>query len=82
MWPVRIRLQAAYWVRDLALFDLEFDSKLRGCDLIKLRIGYVTIGRTIRAITARAPGFTALHSSPKRRHKDHNHLYYWPAVAN
>jgi integrase len=36
-------------LRDLALFDLGLDSKLRGCDLVKLRIGDVTIGRSIRS---------------------------------
>ena len=36
-------------VRDLAPFDLGLDSKLRGCDLVKLRIGDVTIGRSIRS---------------------------------
>jgi integrase len=34
-------------VRDLALFDLGLDSKPRGCDLVKLRIGDVTFGRSI-----------------------------------
>lgn len=36
-------------VRDLARFDLGFDSKLRGCDLVKLRVSHVTIGRSIRS---------------------------------
>jgi integrase len=49
IWGVRIRLQMARRVRDLALFDLGLDSKLRGCDLVKLRIGDVTIGRSIRS---------------------------------
>jgi hypothetical protein len=49
IWAVRIRLQMANKVRDLALFDLGLDSKLRGCDLVKLRIGDVTIGRSIRS---------------------------------
>lgn len=49
IWAVRIRLQMAGRVRDLALFDLGLDSKLRGCDLVKLRVGDVAIGRTIRS---------------------------------
>ncbi len=28
-------------IRDLAMFDLAIDTKLRGCDLVKLRIGDV-----------------------------------------
>ena len=49
IWGIRIRLQMANHVRDLALFDLGLDSKLRGCDLVKLRISDVAIGRSIRS---------------------------------
>jgi integrase len=49
IWAVRIRLQMANKVRDLALFDLGLDSKLRGCDLVKLRISDIIIGRSIRS---------------------------------
>jgi integrase len=38
VWGIRIRLQVAGRLRDLALFDLALDSKLRGCDLTALRI--------------------------------------------
>jgi integrase len=38
VWGIRVRLQVAHRVRDLALFDLALDSKLRGCDLIGLRV--------------------------------------------
>jgi len=38
IWAIRIRLQLANRVRDLALFNLAIDSKLRGCDLVKLRL--------------------------------------------
>ena len=41
---VRIRLQIAGWIRDLALFNLAIDSKLRGCDLVNLRVGDVAQG--------------------------------------
>ena len=36
IWAIRIRLQLAKRVRDLALFNLAIDSKLRSCDLVKL----------------------------------------------
>jgi hypothetical protein len=49
IWSVRIRLQMAGRVRDLAWFDLALDSKLPGCDLVKLRINDVTIGCSIRS---------------------------------
>jgi hypothetical protein len=46
---VRIRLQIAHRIRDLVLFDLDLDGKLRGFDLVKLRLGDVAIGRSIRS---------------------------------
>lgn len=41
IWSIRIRLQIANKLRDLALFNLAIDSKLRGCDLLKLRLSDV-----------------------------------------
>jgi hypothetical protein len=38
IWAIRIRLQLANRIRELALFNLSIDSKLRGCDLVKLRV--------------------------------------------
>ena len=38
IWALRVRLQLGKQVRDLALFNLAIDSKLRGCDLVKLRV--------------------------------------------
>ena len=38
IWAIRIRLQLGHKVRDLALFNLAIDSKLRACDLVKLRV--------------------------------------------
>jgi hypothetical protein len=38
VWAIRIHLQNARAVRDLALFNLAIDSKLRGCDLVSLRV--------------------------------------------
>src|SRR4026209_2977663 len=38
VWAVRTRLQLLRRFRDLALFNLAIDSKLRGCDLVGLRI--------------------------------------------
>ena len=41
VWAVRARLQLLKRFRDLALFNLAIDSKLRGCDLVGLRIADV-----------------------------------------
>lgn len=38
IWAIRIRLQLAKRARELALFNLAIDSKLRGCDLVSLRV--------------------------------------------
>ncbi len=37
VWAIRVRLQLAGRTRDLVLFALAIDSKLRGCDLVALR---------------------------------------------
>ena len=47
IWSIRIRLEVANRIRDLALFNLAIDSKLRSCDLVKLRVGDVTNGKQI-----------------------------------
>jgi integrase len=44
IWAIRIRLQLAKKVRDLALFNLALDSKLRACDLVKLKVRDVSQG--------------------------------------
>ena len=41
VWGIRVRLQVERRIRDLALFDLAIDSKLRGCDVVALRVGDV-----------------------------------------
>jgi integrase len=38
VWAVRTRLQLTNRLRDLALFDLAIDSKLRGCDIVSLKV--------------------------------------------
>lgn len=44
IWAIRVRLQMEGRTRDLALFDLGIDSKLRACDLVKLRVRDVCRG--------------------------------------
>ena len=44
IWAIRVRLQIAERTRDLALFDLAINSKLRACDLTKLRVRDVAHG--------------------------------------
>ncbi len=44
VWEIRIRLQLSNNLRELALFNLAIDSKLRGCDLVKLKVRDVAHG--------------------------------------
>ena len=46
IWAIRIRLQLDHRTRELALFNLAIDSKLRGCDLVGLRVTDVSRGIT------------------------------------
>ena len=49
IWAIRFFLDREGRMRDRALFDLAIDSKLRGCDLVKLKIGTLLNGRDVRA---------------------------------
>jgi hypothetical protein len=48
VWAIRVRLQLEERKRDLALFNLAIDSKLRGCDLVSLRVEDVCVGSRAR----------------------------------
>src|SRR5262252_3124213 len=47
VWAIRIRLQMEHQTRDLALFNLGIDSKLRGCDLVKLKVRDICHGSQV-----------------------------------
>ncbi len=47
IWAIRVRLQIRDRHRELALFNLAIDSKLRACDLLKLRVSDVSSGGRI-----------------------------------
>jgi len=47
IWAIRSRLQLAGRKRDLALFNLAIDSKLRGRDLVSLRLGDIGLDPAI-----------------------------------
>ena len=49
IWAIRIHLEMGGKFRDLALFNLALDSKLRGCDLVKLTVKDVSIGNEIKS---------------------------------
>ena len=47
IWAIRVGLQMQQRARELALFDLGIDSKLRACDLVKLRVRDVCHGEHV-----------------------------------
>jgi integrase len=48
VWAIRARLELSDNLRDLALFNLAIDSKLRGCDLVRLNVTDLVIGGRVR----------------------------------
>src|SRR6202022_4124572 len=61
VWSIRTKLQIADRKRDLAIFNLAIDSKLRGCDVVALKVediaphGYAVYRATVRQRKTRQP---------------------------
>ena len=54
VWSIRTKLQVEGRIRDLAIFNLSIDSKLRGCDVVALKIEDIAPnGYTIERATVR-----------------------------
>ncbi len=49
VWAIRFWLDSKARMRDRAMFDLAIDSKLRGCDVVKIRIGGLVLGERVRS---------------------------------
>ena len=47
IWAIRIQLQLEHKIKEVALFNLAIDSKLRSCDLVKLKVRDISNGNTI-----------------------------------
>ena len=47
VWEIRVHLQMRHKTRDLAMFNLAIDSKLRSCDLVKLKVKDVQRGTAL-----------------------------------
>ena len=68
IWALRVRLQMEGWVRELALFNLGIDSKLRGCDLVALKVRDVaTATKLHRALSSCSTRLSVQCSSRSRR---------------
>ena len=69
VWAIRFWLDREQRLRDRALFDLAIDSKLRGCDVVKVRIGDLLGGGRVRMRATvvqqktRRPGWPGLRRS-------------------
>lgn len=77
IWSIRIRLELSKRIRDLALFNLAIDSKLRGCDLVKLRVRDISHGNQITAraiITQQKTGLPVHFEITEQTRKS---LYAW-----
>src|ERR1700738_3015019 len=70
VWSIRTKLQIAGRTRDLAMFNLAIDSKLRGCDVVSLRVedvaphGHAVDRATVRHKLTFRPGRATARSSP------------------
>ena len=77
IWAIRIRLELFQRVRDLALFNLAIDSKLRGCDLIKLKVRDISHGNQITARAIVMQQKTGLPVHFEITEQTRNSLYAW-----
>jgi hypothetical protein len=70
LWAIRVRLQIAHRVRDLALFDIALDSKLTGCDVVSLRLPDIVVAGAVRSraiVIQQKTGRPVNLRSPSRR---------------
>lgn len=77
IWAIRIRLELSHRIRDLALFNLAIDSKLRGCDLVKLKIRDISHGNQITARAIVTQQKTGLPVHFEITEQKRNSLYAW-----
>lgn len=82
IWSIRIRLELSHRIRDLALLNLAIDSKLRACDLLKLKVRDISHGNqiTARAIVMQQKTGLPVHfeiTEPTR-----NSIYAWLELAH
>ena len=84
VWAIRARLHLENRTRDLAMFNLAIDSKLRGCDLMGLRVddvapnGYAIDRATVRQ---RKTGRPFASSLPSRRGRLSTTIFVSPAAS-
>ncbi len=82
IWAIRIRLELSHRIRDLALFNLAIDSKLRGCDLVKLKIRDISHGNQITARAIVMQQKTGLPVHFEITEQTRNSIYAWIEYAH
>ena len=69
VWSIRTKLQVDGRLRDLAMFNLAIDSKLRGCDVVSLKVEDIAPHGTAldrAAVRQRKTGHPVRSNSPSR----------------
>ena len=80
VWAIRTTLQLEGRTRDLALFNLAIDSKLRGCDVVSLRLedvaphGYAIDRATVRQKKTGRPVKFELSEQTRQSIDDYLHM--------
>ena len=86
VWAIRSKLQIENKVRDLALFNLAIDSKLRGCDVVSLKVtdvaphGYAVDRATVRQKKTGKP--VKFEMTEQTRQSIDDHLKASPKAAD
>jgi hypothetical protein len=62
VWSIRTKLQVEGRIRDLAMFNLAIDSKLRGCDVVALKVEDIPASRPSLGITEGPRSAKSSHS--------------------
>jgi hypothetical protein len=57
-----VRLELAENIRDLALFNMAIDSKLLGCDLVRLKVSDVSVAERMKERTSVLQSKTQMHA--------------------
>jgi len=63
VWSIRAKLQIEKRARELAMFNLAIDSKLRGCDVVAMKFEDVAPNRLLAALRAKSRHYAAQQKS-------------------
>ena len=81
VWAIRFWLDRERRLRDRAMFDLAIDSKLRGCDVVKVKIGDLVSGGRVRSraiVVQQKTGPARSVRTPRTRPRQHSGLARTP----